>query len=350
MDFYLFTKTVWNEPPRLRHQVAQLLASAGHEVLFFQKPGYAREGETQLLPHLTGVRTRYLMHAQLRATRTLSRLNAAVEKREIRRFAPRPPRIGVVNFNFDYEFLRDLYPQAKIVTVINDDFIDGAKPFSRAETIRVLGSTARMSDRNLVVSYPLLQQLRGFSERTDLFLPWSRSGYNPPAERRDRPDLLYWGYLNDRIDANAVLHVLNAGIRIHFVGPITPSPKMDSFLAHPNATYRASATLPELQGIIDRCAASILPYDLAFKQVAAITINNRAFELLSYGLPLLYSDLPGLIDAPRHVIYRCASPQGFVEAARDARGSFDASQPDIASFLENHTGEQRYEQLMGYFR
>jgi hypothetical protein len=350
MDFYLFTKTVWNEPPRLRHQVAQLLAAAGHDVLFFQKPGYVRERATTLQPHLTAVRTRYLMHSQLRAARLLSRTNAAVEKREIRRIAPAPPRIGIVNFNYDYEFLRDLYPDAKIVTVTNDDFIDGARPFVRTETSRAMAATARMSDRNLVVSYPLLQQLRGFTDRVDLFLPWSRSGYNRPPAGRDRPDLLYWGYLNDRIDAKAVLHVLDAGVRVHFVGPITPSPKMSSFLEHPNATYRASATLPELQEIIDRCAASILPYDLAFKQVAAITINNRAFELLSYGLPLLYSDLPGLIDAPRRVIYRCASPRGFVDAAHDARDSFDAAQPEIAGFLESHTGEQRYEQLMGYFQ
>jgi hypothetical protein len=171
----------------------------------------------------------------------------------------------------------------------------------------------------------------------------------PPAGL-DRPDVLYWGYLNDRIDANAVLGVLDAGVRIHFVGPVTPSPKMSSFLGHRNAVHRPAASLPELRQIVDRCCASILPYDLGVRQVAAITINNRAFELLSFGLPLLYSDLPGLIEAPPGVIYRCATPQQYVDSIRSARASFDVIQRDVERFLEGHSGEERYAQLMGYFR
>ncbi|MEO0579910.1 MAG: hypothetical protein AAFZ58_14575, partial [Pseudomonadota bacterium] len=38
MRFIFLTRTNWNEPPRIRHQLAELLVSEGHDVVFFQKP------------------------------------------------------------------------------------------------------------------------------------------------------------------------------------------------------------------------------------------------------------------------------------------------------------------------
>jgi hypothetical protein len=350
MDFLLFTKSDWDEAPRLRHQVAALLADAGHEVLFFERPRLTRRAARRVRDRVTAVRTRNVVHPQLRVSRALSAVNNAVEKREIRRAAPRRPSVGIVNFNYEYEFLRDLFPDSRIVTVINDDFIDGARPFSRREAARVLAATARMSDQNVAVSFPLVAQLQRFSDRVELFLPWTRTPYVRPAQGLPRTDLLYWGYINDRIDVRSVLHVMDAGIRIHFAGPVIPSPKMKRMLGHPLASHHQPASLRELADVVDRCCASILPYDIEYKQVAAITMNNRSFEILGAGLPLLYSDLPGLIDAPPNVIYRCATPDSYVRSTAAARDSFDASQDAIAQFLTAHSPEARYEQLMGYFR
>ena len=39
-DFVLFTNTQWTQAPRLRHQVARLLAHAGHRVTFFERPAH----------------------------------------------------------------------------------------------------------------------------------------------------------------------------------------------------------------------------------------------------------------------------------------------------------------------
>ena len=33
----IFTKTLWNEPPRLRHQLSKMLSSYGHTITFFEK-------------------------------------------------------------------------------------------------------------------------------------------------------------------------------------------------------------------------------------------------------------------------------------------------------------------------
>ena len=348
-DFYLFTKTVWDEPPRLRHQIAQLLAAAGHEVLFFQKPGYRREPATPLMPGITGVRTRYLLHAQLRLLPPLVTANAAIERREIRRIAGEPPRIGIINFNFDYDFLRILYPRARLLTIINDDFIAGARPLARESVRRALRATVRVSDHSVAVSYPLVDQLRAWTDRVSLFLPWSRGPYVKPPARRERPDVLYWGYIGGRIDFAAVRHILDSGIGIHFVGPLTPSTQLGAILRHPNAHYRPAATLSEIEDVLERCCASLLAYDPNFAAMNVVTASNRSFELLSRGLPLLYPALPALLESPPGVTYRCPSPQAYVEAIRSAQAAFDAVQPSIEQYLEAHTAARRYPQLMEFF-
>jgi hypothetical protein len=113
-----------------------------------------------------------------------------------------------------------------------------------------------------------------------------------------------------------------------------------------NATYHGTKDLAEMDSIVARCAASILPYDPNDPMVPAITINNRAFDLLSRGLPLLYADLPGLLTAPEETIYRCATPEDYVSAFERAGARFAASQSTIQSFLSEHTADARYAQVM----
>jgi hypothetical protein len=347
MDFIVFTKTYWDEAPRIRHQIVNLLASHGHDVWFFEKPFYLKGRRDYMATDRIRVsRTRWLIHPQLRINRPLARLEYAVEKREMRRMIDRAPDRGVITFNYEHEYLRELFPVSRIALVLNDDFIDGA--LSPRETAREIGATAAMADQTLVTSEPISKQVAQFTNRCELFLPWSRSGYRRPRPGLDRPDLLYWGYINDRIDEAAARHVMDSGITIHFVGPVVTSPKIRRILGHQRAVLHAPAQLADLQ-IIDRCCASFLPYDMKHRQVAATTITNRSFELLSYGLPLLFAKLPALIEAPSDVIHPCGSPQDYVDAYRAARDSFDETQDNIERFLRDHTPERRYEQLMRHF-
>ena len=48
--------------------------------------------------------------------------------------------------------------------------------------------------------------------------------------------------------------------------------------------------------------SSILPYDPQIESVQACTISNRAFNLLSLGIPLVYADLKYIIESPQTVI------------------------------------------------
>jgi hypothetical protein len=290
-----------------------------------------------------------LLHHQLRVTRSLMAINAAYEARAIRELIDLRADDIIINFNYDYYFVRELAPNAVIVTILNDDFVAEARWFSRSAARRQLAMTLRASDCALVVSYPLARQAREHLDAVSTFFPWSRSAYRQPPLDAERPDVLYWGFLNDRMRWDVFHHFLDAGVTLHIAGPVHDSPRSRKLLAHPNACYHGVADLSALAAVVNRSAATLLPYGMDSKygaMVGAITINNRAFELLAAGLPLLYSDLPGLLEAPPQVISPCRSPADFLKAFRDRQRDFAQSQPVIREFLSGHDEASRYEQLM----
>lgn len=349
-----FSKTEWAEPPRLRHQVASLLAERGHEVVFFEKARATLRPSVSVAPeNIELLRSIQLVHHQLRVHSLLSRLNRRVVTAYLRVALSRAgvvaDDVSVINFNFDYDFLRELFPRARIVNIFNDDFVAAARRMSLHETRRAIAETARAADCNLAVSYPLVRQIEQFSSRVSLFLPWSRRRYVAPVVN-ERPDLLYWGYINDRIDYRAMRHVLESGVRVHFVGPVSSTRRSRALLGHPKAVVHGPKQLRDLGEILSRCAASILAYDRDHPMVRAVTMSNRGFDILSCGLPLLYVDLPDLLSVPPGIIYRCKTGDDYLTAFREAQTTFYDVQPAIERFLLQHTPAQRYEELVRYLR
>lgn len=109
-NFILFSKSYWDEVPRLRHQVAKLLMTNGKRVLFFEKPDYIfLKKEKNLTADINLIeikRTRQLIHHQLRVVNFFSNLNASFEKKEIAKEINREKisNCAILNFNYDYFF------------------------------------------------------------------------------------------------------------------------------------------------------------------------------------------------------------------------------------------------------
>jgi glycosyltransferase involved in cell wall biosynthesis len=251
----------------------------------------------------------------------------------------------IINFRYDCYALRDVYPDVPIITVINDDFVNRARPYAKREAVYCFESTLRVSDVVLVVSYPLLRQAREIVPDARLFLPWARTHYATPEAGLTRRDVLYWGFINDRIDWDVVLQLLDDGQRVHFVGPIERSARAEQVLAHRNVEYHGVRPLAELSSVVDRCCCSILPYNVGRSKLE-VTINNRAFELLAFGLPLVYADYPELLEAPEEVISKATTTAQYKEAIAACVATFDARQARIRDFLSEHDSESRYRQLL----
>lgn len=354
--FIFFTKTRWDETPRLRHQLAGLLADAGHEVVFFEKPGHfwARpESAARSRERIEIFRHAELIHHRLRLTSVLQRVNAVVTGRSITaRLRPYGVTADdtIVSFNYDYWFLRKLFPRNQIITVINDDFICVALFGYTRPLLWALARTAGNSDRVLTVSVPLQRQLAPYCE-PELFLPWADRPYQRPAESESRDTLLFWGYTNRRIEFDAVkayaerLLESRPGIRLLFVGPIYPDStrQAESLAAISNIEFQPPSSLDDLP--LDRVLAAWIPYRPGDLEVDAITLSNKGLQLLARGLPILISALPAMphfIDAPFVHRMDLSDPGSQIDRLR---GGFDSAQPAIAAFVAGNTAEARLKQF-----
>ena len=85
-SFVLHTHTLWSEAPRIRHQVARLIAGAGTDVLFIERAAQPWQrpllDPVQVEHGIRIARPRKLLHHQLRVVPPLDWLNGFVVRHD----------------------------------------------------------------------------------------------------------------------------------------------------------------------------------------------------------------------------------------------------------------------------
>jgi hypothetical protein len=344
----ILTKTNWNEAPRIRHQITRLLRSKGFEITFLEKNTYKsffirkrKEEGIQFYSHPE------LIHHQLRYFSIIQWANNFVVQFYLKKILRYISFDLVFNFCYDYSFLRKLVGNKKIITMIEDDFESQAK-FGMAHAIRnQVRKTCINSDHVLTVSYPLMDKLKEYTNDVRMLFPWSQKKYSPPDKNLKRDTVLYFGYVH-RMEWSVVEKLIReTEHRFRFVGPTGKNQdvKMVRHLkqAYDNFEYVPFSNLSNLK--LDDVFCSILPYDPERKSVQACTISNRAFNLLSIGLPLVYADLNALLEAPDTVIRKNRTFEDYQRSFSFFRENFDNVQSDIENFLNAHYEQDRWEVL-----
>ena len=350
--FLFFTKTFWNEPPRLRHQIARLLVADGHRVEFAEHPywpGRDRAPGTSAEAGIGLFRHGELVHHKLRVSPPLRALNAAWTRRSIRKSIGAlgtGPDDVIVNFNYEYYFLRDVFPSNPIVTVINDDFITSAPSPLQPSLEHAQRLTCRMSDAVLTPSVALQEQLAAYCE-PELFLPWADIEYRPPAPSTERDLLVYWGAMGRRVDYDLVdslaqrLAKEEPQVRILFVGPALAGFEAHPTLTkHPNLRHVGQATLDELP--LDRAIGGIIPYRSGVPDIDVVVLPNKALQLMARGIPLLVSGMPRFIEGPYVERLDRGDP---VAAIRRVRDGFARLQAPMRELVEHNGAGPRIVQL-----
>lgn len=353
--FLLFTKTPWEELPRLRHQVARLISQAGYEVVFFERPqrGGTLPPPRFPEPRIVVVRHHELVHHRLRITSQLqdwNRRHVVSSVRRVLRDLGKPPAEGdvVVNFNYDYWFLREAACVPSIVTIINDDFVNGAVWGSRAASRDALARTCRSSHRVLTVSAPLQRSLAPYVE-AELFLPWATSAFDAPRTDQPRDTLLFWGFINYKLDfdllnrAASTLRRQAPGLKILLAGP--REGRVDRALATLIAAGNVEIAPPtELEHLpLARTLAALIPYRTGSPDIDAIMLPNKALQLLSRGLPLMIAGMPDFIKAP--FVFRFQASTA-ASVAKEIAGQYTQLQPFIRAFVEENGPQSRLSQLL----
>ena len=350
--FIMFSKTMYSETPRIRHQVSDLLISYGHEVVFYQRPLFFFNKKNKLINEkksrsLEIKQTRQLLHHQLRVFNALSFLNASYETRQIKKsFQDINDEDVIINFNYDYSFLRSVFKKNKIITLINDDFVAQSKFNSGKHTLKYLSNTLKISDVVLTVSYPLFNQASNFSKSVQMFLPWSKKKYSEPV-KSNRNTVLLWAHIDKRIDFNLVEDILsnNSNFFFHFVGPISEGNVIDINKLkekYSNLILSKATSLEDLP--LDTYFASIIPYKSGVSDIEAVTASNKTFQILSKGIPLVTYGMPSFLE--HESIFKAKTYKDFSKFIYEAYENFECLQPGIKKLVNEQQPSQRYEQIM----
>jgi len=344
----ILTKTNWSEAPRIRHQLTRLLKRKGYQIVFVEKNAYKnfliksrKEEGIEFFGHAE------LIHHQLRYFKFIQRLNNFVVQFYLKKIIKRVQFDFIMNFSYEYSFLKKLAPGKKVITMIEDDFESQAKFGMTRQIKNQVAETCRMSDSVLTVSYPLMEKLKTYNSNVKMLFPWSERQYTEPPKTQDRATVLYFGYVH-RLEWNVIEKLIKeTDHKFRFVGPTAKSSdeKMIEHLKHTysNFEYIPFSSIGDLK--LDDVFCSILPYDPEIKSVQACTISNRAFNLLSLGLPLAYADLQYLIEAPESIITKNRSVEDYKKTLNFFRENFYAVQKDIETFLNSHYENDRWKIL-----
>ena len=351
MDHYIFfSKSNWYEAPRLRHQVAGLIRTFGGRIQFFQKPAFvwqrgARELTTRVDGDLILARSSQLIHHQLRVFPALRLVNAAVEKKSIRGMLGEMSKDAViVNFNYDYYFLRDIFPKNKIITIINDDFVAQSKFFSGAHAKNSLKRTCAASDWVLTVSYPLMQQVSEWCS-PKLFFPWADVEYRAPTGGSERNAVLLWAHIDARVDFELLQQSISArpDVIFYVVGPQAENIKehISRIQSATNVMIVSSAKLDELP--MERFFAAIIPYKKYVADIEAVTMSNKSLQLMSRGLPIVTHGMPAFYEHP--AIVKAQDVNGFLAGLDHFRQNFSNLQNSIMNLVSENQPKSRFDFL-----
>jgi hypothetical protein len=356
-SFVLYTHTLWSEAPRIRHQVARLIAGAGHDVLFIERAAHPWQRPLlEPVPVEHGIRVarpRYLLHHQLRVVPPLDWLNRAVVRRDLAAILARLHPGGdatLVNFAHDAAFLPSLLPGRLMITIIHDDFEAQARLPWFGHVTRNLRATCLASDRVLAVSRPLVDRLSIWCQ-AELFHPWTTLPYVPPRPGTDgRDTLLFWGHVDTGLDTKRIRFISahlarrHPDLRVLIVGPTqVPSRRArttDALRGLANVEVRDATPLDRLP--LERTLAALIPYRRK-GDVDATELPNKTLPLLSRGLPILKTGLPAMVRAP---FILAVDDDDELDAAINAcRANFATWQPAIRDFVESHRTADRLEAL-----
>ncbi|HLG35415.1 MAG TPA: hypothetical protein VI757_11090, partial [Bacteroidia bacterium] len=346
-----FTRTPWNEMPRIRHQLANLLTAHGHHVTFFEKADSTSSSPQIISKELTVVALPEVLHHQLRPLRSIGDAANIFPRNFISKYYSdlTSPDI-IVNFNYDFSFLREIFLDIPLITFINDDFIAQAKPWMKKIISERLAETCIVSDAVLTVSYPLFRQASKYNSNSHLFLPWAEKKYSQPTAGKERNSVLYFGYINHRVDFKVLEKIADATILLRLIGPVQRTvdhAALEKLLLHKNVSLLPPQLLSEID-LSDVCC-SIMSYDVKVESVNACSISNRAFNLLSYGIPLLQPAFPEVVPASEKIIRYCTSSKDYLTGIEYFKNNFFDSQNEIQKFLTGNYSDNRYDFIRRIF-
>lgn len=334
-DFVVVSRTVWNEAPRIRHQISQALSSYG-KVLFVELPRCPYHRDRYAIDKVQkGLYRLRFMEKNYPGTafwgKKVFLFNCPFERHILKSVKGVLDRKNckfptLINFNFDYyNFASDGYFK-KTVYVCNDDFVNNGRS-SITKWIRetMERQVAIKSDICLAVSTSLARRLKEWNHRTKLFLPGHSVRIAPEKsigddKRGNTIKVAFAGYINERlIDSWLVAIARQKDMELHLIGPLqSPPPRTADLVESGVIIHHQPLFDDDLHVMMVSMDVLIIPYDVRDRMVQAITASNKLFTYIALGKPVVISNMPNYIDFGEGVIYKASNSKGFVSAIKKA--------------------------------
>jgi hypothetical protein len=285
---HIISRSDWDEPHRIRQQLALLLST--HYEVIYHFPGRINNFKSIRSTNPNILFTRFLWLTKWSSLPPISIMNSLL----ILFHLINKIKKGDVVINFLPELIPIKYIfNPKIISFINDDFSLMAPKITSWWVLFLLKYMSKNSFATLYVSSQLMRKFPG--KRKILFQPWDDlKTVNSEGLRKDI--ILFWGYISIGIDLNFFSSISRQlvdeklDLKIWIVGPVDPimSSKLQKLISDcRNVEYYTSRSLDEIP--MNRVCLSVLPVSASFKNSEMLEMPNKAPRILSYNVPLLYT-------------------------------------------------------------
>lgn len=333
--------TKWEEPPRIRHQIAFEMKKYFKRVLFVESPRHLRYdfeedafielGVRQVDDNIFALRLPKLFVLPKNGHSLIPFLSETLQKNNINKIHNSLVNIGaknpiLINFTYSNHVFHDpnLFPFS--VFVLNDDFINKApNPLIYHLAKRMQDKTARKADMCLAVSIPLLEQVKRVNPHSHLFLPGHNfeemtigSSNFYPRQRNRKIQVAFMGYIDGRLDLDWIKHASSQEkIDFYLVGPNCLDKEDTKELQAQGVIFKQALKGEELFKFLASCDVLTMPYVLNTTTIAA-TAPNKMFQYIASGRPIVSSNMPYLLDLPNGVLQKANDEEDFVQKINEA--------------------------------
>lgn len=329
-DVVILSSVEWDAARQRHHAFAEQWARAGHHVFFVENSGFREPGLGDY--RRVADRLRRAVHRgrsrRVRAPKGISVISPLVLPPTRRLFreanaallAPRLAdllhdrglRRGPVVFAYlptatTLAILDQLQPSLVVYDCVANFSGMSYAPKDLAETEAALMARAGLVVTDSSTLYADKKELH--PDVLELHHGVGPAFFLPPAPRRPRRKLAYFGTLWHALDYAPIRALADAGFEVELIGPVKePPPPLP-----PGAALRGPLPHDELPARLAEVDALLLPY--MNDEFARGVIPAKIFECLATGKPVLSTPLPALSGLSGLLTF-CRTPKEWVAAAR----------------------------------
>jgi len=364
------TKTNWNEPPRMRHQVTRQLLRF-FNVLYVQKN---HNNKSDTLKKISNRQVIFIPAFEgtflPRAYAWLPVYQNAVNNRYVSKIDKLVRSFGaktniLINFEFDFFQVMNLETFDLKFYICVDEFpkMQGSKA-KKSILKRIIqenllqlyeNKVASLSDICLTCHYPLQRKLKRVNRNVEMFFHANdlKIKYGKISEKkliRNRPiNVGFMGYIDRRLDIAILNEILcQQDMKLFLIGQFHNINRnvFESDLSSQRLTITGNLYGDELYDYMSHLDVLIMPYIPTIPDVQVLTTSSKLFQYIATGKPIVISDLPNYIKMPEGIYYRAKKTSDFIRKIRDA---FDEDNEELIKLrlkiATENTWEKRGDQL-----